>query len=95
MGEASPGRLARVTQGFRESLVHHDSHCGDRVAGIALNPEDHAKLGLAELWGLPVLAWDHVHQGRVQLLCDAFCVVIPQIETAEELIERWTYQLER
>jgi hypothetical protein len=87
-------RLARVLEGFRGALREHDRECEDVVRGIALNPENHAELKLAELWGIPVLAWDDVAAEQFRLLCDGHGVLIPRVETAEELLERWTYHLD-
>jgi hypothetical protein len=87
-------RLARVTEGIRDALREHDGECGDGVRGIALNPADYAELGLAELWGIPVLAWADVTAGQFRVLCDRQGVLIPQVETVDELLERWTYHLD-
>lgn len=83
-----------MLEGIRDALREHDIACGDVVRGIALDPNDHSELGLAELWGIPALAWDDVPAGQFRLLCDAQGLLIPQVETVEELLERWTYHLD-
>jgi hypothetical protein len=88
-------RITRVLEGVRAALGAHERECGDRILAVALNPDDHHELVIAELWGLPVLAWDHVPEGAFRLLCEGFCVLVPQVDTYEELIERWTYHLDR
>ena len=45
--------------------------------------------------GLPVLAWEEVPQGTLRLLCEARGVLIPQVDTCQELLDRWNYHLER
>lgn len=81
--------------GAREAFDAHARDCGDRVVGVALHPDDHDTLSIAELWGLPVLAYDDVPAGTLRLLCEAEGVLIPQVYTFEEVLERWTYHLER
>ena len=49
---------------------------------------------MAELWGLPVLAWTEVEDGRYRLLCEAVGVLIPQLDTAEDLLDYWACRLE-
>jgi hypothetical protein len=95
MSSCPIARVARVLEGVRDALDAHARDCGDRVLGVAVHPEDHGELLVAELWGLPVLAWEDVAQGRFRLLCEAQCVLIPQVDTCEELLDRWNYHLER
>lgn len=76
-------------------MAKHDHDCGDRVTAIALSPGDHAALCIAEIWGLPVLAWSEVSDGRYRLLCEATGMLIPNVNTVEELLDRWAYALER
>lgn len=87
-------RLARVLEGIRAAVCDHDASCGDPVRGVALSPAEHELLGLAEVWGIPVLAWDDVAAGQFRLLCDRHGVLIPQVDTVDELLERWTYHLD-
>jgi hypothetical protein len=88
-------RVTRVLEGVRDALDTHSRECGDRVLGVALHPEDHGELSVAEMWGLPVLAWEEVPQGTLRLLCEARGVLIPQVDTCQELLDRWNYHLER
>jgi hypothetical protein len=76
------------------ALDDHREKCGDRVLGIALNPVDHDELLVAEVWGVPVLAWDNVEAGGFRFLCEAMGALIPQIDTFEDLLEHWTYRLQ-
>lgn len=87
-------RLARALEGIGGAVSDHDATCGHPVRGVALSPADHTQLGLAEVWGIPVLAWDDVPTGQFRLLCDRRGVLIPQIDTVDQLLERWTYHLD-
>jgi hypothetical protein len=88
-------RITRVIAGFADAFDVHARECGDRVVGVALNATDHDELALVELWGLPVLATAEVEQGNSKLLCEAEGVLIPPIETGQDLVDHWRYQLER
>jgi hypothetical protein len=88
-------RVTRVLGGVRDALDSHARECGDHVLGVALHPEDHGELSIAEMWGLPVLAWEDVPQGTARLLCEARGLLIPQVDTCQELLDRWNYHLER
>ena len=88
-------RVTRVLEGVRDALDAHARECGDRVLGVALHPDDHDELSIAEMWGLPVLAWEEVPEGTLRLLCEARGVLIPQVDTCQELLDRWNYHLER
>jgi hypothetical protein len=95
MPSCSIARVTRVLDGVRDALAAHARECGDRVLGVALHPEDHGELSVAEMWGLPVLAWEDVPQGSLRLLCEARGVLIPRVDTCQELLDRWNYHLER
>ena len=95
MSSCPIARITRILDGATEAFDAHERECGDRVVGVALHPDDHAELSIAELWGLPVLAWDVIPKGTFRLLCEALGVLIPQLDTFEELLDHWTYQLER
>jgi hypothetical protein len=95
MPSCSIARVGRVLDGIRGVLDDHARDCGDRVVGVSLHPADHAELSIAEVWGLPVLAWEDVPQGKIRLLCDAQVVLIPRIDTCQDLLDRWRYHLER
>jgi hypothetical protein len=84
----------RIIAQLDADIASHAADCGDRVTGIALNPGDHAELCIAEIWGLPVLAWTEVEKGRCVLLCEANGILIPNVTTVDELIERWAYDLQ-
>lgn len=85
-------RVSRVFEGVRQALDRHERECGDRVSAVALHPDDHAHLSIAELWGIPVLAWDAVNPGNLRLLCDANGILILQVQTVDELLEHWAYR---
>lgn len=87
-------RLVRVVEGIGAALHEHKDQCDDAVRGVALSPQDHARLNLAEVWGIPVLEWEDVAEGQLRLLCDRQGVLIPRVETVNELLERWTYHLD-
>ena len=88
-------RVVRIVVQVRCSLDEHAATCGDRVVAVALNPSDHETLRLAELWGLPVLGWAEVAQGRYTLVCERNGVLVPRVDTFEELVEHWAYDLQR
>lgn len=94
MDSCSIARSVRVVAGIRRSLDEHARSCGDRVTGVALHPDDFLYLGLVEIWGLPVLAWDEVTRGGGRLLCDAVGDLIPEVHTVDDLLEHWAYGLE-
>lgn len=94
----SPGpaeRIAALVEEVRRALDKHKRQCGNRVVGIALDPEAHEELAIAEFWGLPVLAWDEVPKGEIELLCESMGVLVPPHDTVDDLLERWTYHLDR
>ncbi len=86
-------RIVRILEGLKESFAEHERDCGDRVVGIGLNPLDHDELGLVEVWGLPVLAWEEVQRQRFMVLCEAVGVLIPNLDTVEEIQEHWKFGL--
>jgi hypothetical protein len=94
MSSCSVARVALAVDSARAALEEHARDCGDRVVGVALDPRTHAELSIIELWGLPVLAWEEVTRGKLRLLCDAQGVLIPQVDTCEELLDRWQYHLQ-
>jgi hypothetical protein len=73
----------------------HAADCGDRVIGVALRPDDHEALSLAELWGLPVLAWPEMRKATLRLLCEANGVLIPEVHTFDDVLDEWMYHLQR
>lgn len=95
MSSCSSVRVARFVTVLREAFDAHASDCGDRVAAVALHPDDHDSMAVAEVWGVPVMAFDDVAAGSFRLLCDATGVLIPEVETVNDLLERWTFQLDR
>lgn len=95
MGSCPVARVTRVLLKAAKAFEAHARDCGDRVVAIALHPDDHDELSIAEMWGLPVLAADDVPKGTLRLLCEANGVVIPDVHTVEDLLERWTYHLQR
>jgi hypothetical protein len=85
----SLGRVGRVIEALRGDFDRHAQSCGDEPLAVALNPTDFDELGMAELWGLPVLAWDKVAPGRLKVLCQAEGYLVPQIDSVEDLQELW------
>ena len=86
-------RIVRILGGLEDSFAHHAESCRDRVVGIALSDRDWDELGIAEIWGLPVLAWDELDVGRVKLLCEANGSLIPPHDTVEDLQDIWKHRL--
>jgi hypothetical protein len=68
MSSCPIARVTRVLEGVRDALDAHARECGDRVLGIALHPEDLGELSVAEMWGLPVLAWEEGSTGHAPAL---------------------------
>jgi hypothetical protein len=87
--------VVKVVAGISCSLDEHARGCCEWVSAIALHPSDYKRLGIVEVWGLPVLAWDHVTLGCLQILCDAQGVLVPQYDTAEEVLAHAEHQLRR
>ena len=65
------------------------------MLAIGIHPADFDELAMAELWGLPVLAWAEIPQGAMRLLCEAWIVLIPEVETFEDVLDHWTNRLQR
>lgn len=78
-------RVARLLVHGHDVLDQHACDCGDRVLAFALNPADHEALAIVELWGIPVLGWDVVDQGRLKLVCESDSVLIPPYDTVEDI----------
>jgi hypothetical protein len=95
MSSCPTPRAVKILDGLHADFDSHASTCGDRIVAIALSPLDHEELCIAEIWGLPVLAWSEVEQGNYRLVCEANGVLIPQVDTVDELLDRWAYQLGR
>ncbi|MFI4984666.1 MAG: hypothetical protein ACHQAV_01605 [Solirubrobacterales bacterium] len=87
-------RIIRILDGLTESFANHAETCGDWVTAIAFSEADFESLKIAEIWGLPVLAWDEVDPGRVKLLCQRESRLVPPHDTVEDLIESWEYRLQ-
>lgn len=94
MGEDRLLRVVRIMEGLRPCFDDHADRCGDRVVAVALSEQDFDELEVAELWGLPVLAWEEVSPGRVKLLCEANGTLIPEVDTVEDLQDIWNYRLQ-
>lgn len=88
-------RAVKILVGLRADIEKHAQACGDRVLAIALSPSDHRQLSIAEIWGLPVLAWAEVDDGKYRLMCEAEGLLIPNVDTVDELLDRWAYDLQR
>jgi hypothetical protein len=87
-------RIVRILGGLRGCFDDHASRCDHRVVAIALSDSDWEELQIAEIWGLPVLAWEDVQPGRVQLLCEANCMLIPPYDNLADLQDVWNYRLQ-
>ncbi len=88
-------RVVLIIEGVQANIEEHAESCGDRVTGVALSPADFDELGLIEVWGLPVLAWEAVEPSRCLLLCEAVGILTPDFETVDELLEHWRFALPR
>ncbi len=86
-------RLTRILEDLGSQLAEHAGRCGDRVVGIAISDEDWTELEVAEIWGVPVLAWDEVSPGRLQLLCEAQGYLIPPHDTVQDVLDHCNYRL--
>lgn len=83
--------VARFVSRLRDVLEMHARDCGDRAVGVVLHPDDHERLRVAEVWGVPVLASDGVACGRLEVLCDARGVLVPEFHTFEDVVQQWKY----
>jgi hypothetical protein len=88
-------RIGRLIVRAREILEAHQEECGDYVLGFAVHPEYLDALGVVELWGLRVFAWDELEAGRIKVLCESDGVLIPEMQTAQELLDSWAFDLRR
>jgi hypothetical protein len=95
MSSCPSPRAVKILMGLRADFAKHEVECGDRVTAIALSPGDHEALCIAEVWGLPVLAWSKQQEGRYRLLCESNGLLIPNVDTVDELLDRWAYDLQR
>jgi len=95
MSSCPIARITRILTQSRSDLEDHAAGCGDRVLGVGIHPADFDELAIVELWGLPVLAWAKVPQGTMRLLCESWIVLIPEIETYEDVLDHWTNRLQR
>ncbi len=75
-------------------LDGHAGSCGDRVVGIAISNQDFDELQVAEIWGAPVLASGEVDHGRMELLCEANCRLIPPHDTVQDVLDHCNYRLQ-
>lgn len=94
MADSRLERLARILTDLGPRLAWHAESCGDRVVGIAISDQDFDELEIAEIWGAPVLASDEVDHGRLELLCEANCRLIPPHDTVEDILEHCHYRLQ-
>lgn len=49
---------------------HNGGDCPRPAAAILLNPDDHERLGINKLWGLPVSACEKQRRHFVRIHCD-------------------------
>ena len=76
----------------REVLDVHAAGCGDRVLALVLHPADHEAMSIVELWGIPVLGWAAIPEGRLELLCESTgAVLIPPFDTVDDVVDQWEH----
>jgi hypothetical protein len=80
----------------REVLDIHAEECGDRVLAFVLHSGDHEAMSIVELWGIPVLGWAAISQGKLELLCESTgAVLIPPFETVDDVVDQWAHHTPR
>jgi hypothetical protein len=76
-----------ILENSRAALEQHASECGDEVHAVLLNPGNFELLGIAELWGILVLACDDVPPKRARIFCERLGRLEP-VEDTEQLSSR-------
>lgn len=79
--------LEKNVRKIQEGVQHHNRTCGVPARAILLHPEEHAKLGVDELWGLTVCADERVRLGHFRVDCEGSAWL------AEEELELITEEL--
>ena len=72
---------------IRDALDDHNGSCRRPAKAILLHPDDHARLGFAELWGVPVMADKRCREGFLRIDCEGSAWQI-EAELAAHLSER-------
>ncbi len=74
--------LAKNVRTIQAGVQHHNRTCGVPASAILLHPAEHAKLGVDELWGIPVYADERQRQRFFRVECEGSAW---QIESELEL----------
>lgn len=62
--------LSKNVRKIQAGVQHHNRTCGVPARAILMHPTEHAKLGVEELWGLPICADERVRLGRFRIDCE-------------------------
>jgi hypothetical protein len=62
--------LSKNIRKIQAGVQHHNRTCGVPARAILMHPTEHAKLGVEELWGLPICANERVRLGRFRIECE-------------------------
>jgi hypothetical protein len=62
--------LSKNIRKIQAGVQHHNRTCGVPARAILMHPTEHAKLGVEELWGLPICADGRVRLGRFRIDCE-------------------------
>lgn len=79
-------RLIALLEALPGYLDHHEGRCAEYIQYLAMHPEDFEGLGVVEIWGIQVVAYEDVTKGTLRVLCDDQGCGVPDIETADELL---------
>jgi hypothetical protein len=62
--------LSKNIRKIQVGVQHHNGTCGVPARAILMHPTEHARLGVEELWGLPICADERVRLGRFRIDCE-------------------------
>jgi len=62
--------LSKNIRKIQVGVQHHNRTCGVPARAILMHPTEHVKLGVAELWGLPICPDERVRLGRFRIDCE-------------------------
>lgn len=79
--------LAKNIRNIQAGVQHHNRTCGVPARAILMHPTEHMKLGIEELWGLPIFADERVRLGRFCIDCEGSAWRV------EDELELYTQQL--
>jgi hypothetical protein len=79
--------LSKNIRKIQAGVQHHNRTCRVPARAILMHPTEHVKLGIEELWGLPIFADERVRLGRFCIDCEGSACRV------EDELELYTQQL--